>query len=197
LPFAELHQRYDVGTGTLREALARLVSDYLVIAEGQKGFRVAPISREDLADITMLRCELEAQALRDSIEHGDDAWEARVLGTYHRLSKVHQRSKGTPPLLGVEGAMLHRAFHLVLFEMATSPWRRRLFELLYDHSERYRRLSSVKQSPERDSDGEHRAIVQAVLAHDAREAADLLVEHISRTTRELTGKKGIFVARPP
>jgi GntR family carbon starvation induced transcriptional regulator len=192
LPFAELHKRYDVGTGTLREALARLVSDSLVVNEGQKGFRVAPMSREDLEDITGLRCELEAQALRDAIEHGDDVWEAKVLGAYHRLSRLHQRTKEGPPLTTLEGSMLHRAFHLVLFDTCTSTWRRRLIELLYDHSERYRRLSSFKQSPARDSDGEHRAIVQAILAHDADGAAALIGEHIARTTRELTGKKGIF-----
>jgi hypothetical protein len=31
---------YGVGAGTLREALTRLVSDALVVAEGQRGFRV-------------------------------------------------------------------------------------------------------------------------------------------------------------
>ena len=37
-----LKDRYGVGAGTLREAITRLVSDALAVAEGQRGFRVAP-----------------------------------------------------------------------------------------------------------------------------------------------------------
>jgi len=192
LPFAQLNKRYDVGTGTLREALARLVSDNLVIGEGQRGFHVAPISREDLHDITRLRCTLEAEALRDAIEHGDDEWEASVVAALHRLSKHRLRSGDVPSLLTEEGAALHRVFHLSIFGACRSRWQRRVIEQLYDQSERYRRLSSIKQSPDRDSDAEHRAIVEAVLARDPGEAARLLVEHIERTTRELSRPEGIF-----
>jgi DNA-binding GntR family transcriptional regulator len=197
LPFAELHRRYEVGTGTLREALARLVSDNLVVGEGQKGFRVAPISLEDLEDITRLRCTLEASALRDAIAHGDDEWEAAVVAATHRLSKFHQRAHDVPPLMTPEGAALHRVFHLVLFDACRSRWQRRVIEQLYSHSERYRRLSSIRQSPDRDSEAEHRAIVDAVLARRADLAADLLVEHIERTTRELSQQEGIFEPPPP
>ncbi len=39
-----LKSRYDVGAGTVREALSRLVSEAMVVAEGQRGFTVAPVS---------------------------------------------------------------------------------------------------------------------------------------------------------
>jgi len=58
--------------GTLREAITRLVSDALVEAEGQRGFRVVPISMEDLADLTELRLHIELDALRQSMRHGDE-----------------------------------------------------------------------------------------------------------------------------
>lgn len=196
MPFAELHRRYDVGTSTLREALARLASDNLVVGEGQKGFTVAPISREDLVDITKLRCTLEADALRDAIAHGDDEWEAGIVAALHRLSRHQQRCKEGPPLLTEEGAALHRLFHLGLLAGCRSTWQRRMIALLYDHSERYRRLSSIKQSPERDSDAEHRAIVEATLARKAKAAQALLVQHIERTTLELMRTPGIFSWQP-
>lgn len=192
LPFAELHKRYDAGTGTLREALARLVSDSLVIGEGQKGFSVAPISREDLLDITQLRCTLEGGALRDAIAHGDNEWEASIVAALHRLSRYHQQRSDLPPLLTEAGATLHRSFHLGLLAGCRSKWQLRMIELLYDHSERYRRLSSIKQSHDRDSDAEHRAIADATLARDADAAASLLVQHIERTTLELTRAPGLF-----
>ena len=50
-----LKERYGVSAGTLREAITRLASDALVVTEGQRGFRVAPITIEDLEDITNLR----------------------------------------------------------------------------------------------------------------------------------------------
>jgi DNA-binding GntR family transcriptional regulator len=185
LPFAELTKRYAVGTGTLREALARLISDNLVVGQGQKGLRVTPISKEELEDITNLRCTLESTALRSSIEHGDDEWEANVIAANHRLSRYYERYLDGPPLMSPEGAALHRAFHLVLFDACRSRWQRRIIEQLYDHSERYRRLSSIKQSPHRDSAAEHRAIVDAVLARRGDEASNLLLDHIRRTTREI------------
>lgn len=192
LLFAELHKRYSVGTSTLREALARLLSDNLVVGEGQKGFTVAPVSRADLLDITQLRCKLESSALRDAIAHGDYEWEASIVASHHRLSRFHQQARGVPPLLTEAGAELHRKFHLDLLAGCRSKWELRLIELLYDHSERYRRLSSIAQSQDRDSDAEHRAIVDATLARDADAAAKLLIDHIERTTLELTRVPGLF-----
>lgn len=192
LPFAELHKRYSVGTSTLREALARLLSDNLVVGEGQKGFTVAPVSRDDLLDITQLRCKLESGALRDAIAHGDNEWEASIVAALHRLSRFHQQQRGVPALLTEAGATLHRLFHLGLLAGCRSKWQLRTIELLYDHSERYRRLSSIAQSHERDSDAEHRAIVDATLARKADQASSLLVQHIERTTLELTRAPGLF-----
>jgi DNA-binding GntR family transcriptional regulator len=40
LRFAEIAKDYEAGVSTLREALSRLTSDRLVIAEGQRGFGV-------------------------------------------------------------------------------------------------------------------------------------------------------------
>ena len=57
-----LKARYGVSAGTLREAITRLVSDALVITEGQRGFRVAPIAVADLQDLTNLRVHIEIDA---------------------------------------------------------------------------------------------------------------------------------------
>jgi hypothetical protein len=45
-----LKDRYNVGAGTLREALALLVADSLVFTQGQKGFTVSPMSLADFGD---------------------------------------------------------------------------------------------------------------------------------------------------
>jgi GntR family transcriptional regulator, carbon starvation induced regulator len=75
----------------LREALSLLIADALVVSQGQRGFRVAPVSLEDIADITNTRVMLECEALRQSIELGDDAWEGSLLSAFHRLSKAEEK----------------------------------------------------------------------------------------------------------
>src|SRR3954454_7139120 len=76
LAITELVQHYEIGATPLREGLSRLVSRGLIVAIGQRGFRVASVSREDLADITRMRVVVEVEALRLAMESGGDAWEA-------------------------------------------------------------------------------------------------------------------------
>ena len=82
---------YQVSGGTLREALALLVADSLVYAEGQKGFFVSPMSIKDFKEITQLRVILEIQALTQSLKNGNDKWEADVMAAYHRLNLAEKK----------------------------------------------------------------------------------------------------------
>src|ERR1051325_9001809 len=66
LKLDRLRQEYGASVGTLRELLSRLVSEGVVIAEGQRGFEVAPISAENLREIAALRLLLESHALKQS-----------------------------------------------------------------------------------------------------------------------------------
>src|SRR3977135_3676124 len=64
LGIVDLVQRYDIGATPLREGLSRLMSRGLIVGTGQRGFRVADVSREDLLDITRMRTVVEDRALR-------------------------------------------------------------------------------------------------------------------------------------
>src|ERR671922_1679532 len=75
LGIVDLVQRYDIGATPLREGLSRLMSRGLIVGIGQRGFRVAEVSREDLLDITRMRTVVELEALRLAIANGDDSWE--------------------------------------------------------------------------------------------------------------------------
>ena len=86
-----LKTRYAVSSGTLREALALLVSDSLVVAQGQRGFTVAPMSVEDLEDLSYVRSLVECEAVRQSLIHGGDEWEGRLVSSFHRLSLAEER----------------------------------------------------------------------------------------------------------
>ena len=47
----ELRQEFGVSLSPIREGLARLVGEGLVIPVGQRGYRVAPISVEEFLDV--------------------------------------------------------------------------------------------------------------------------------------------------
>jgi DNA-binding GntR family transcriptional regulator len=183
LRFEFLHNHYEASTSTLRESLSRLAAEGLVVAEGQRGFRVAPVSPKDLWDITRLRQQLETEAIRRAIAVGDDHWEAEVVAAYHRLSKLKDKKTGRLTLLADENVERHRAFHFSLFSACDSPWLIRFLSTLYDHSERYRRFSTLYATEPRASDEEHRQIMDAVLRRDARLATTLLHDHLERTAQ--------------
>jgi hypothetical protein len=65
-----LRHRFDTSISPLREALARLTADGLVVFEDQRGFRVATVSRVELDDLYALRADLEVMARR----HGLGKW---------------------------------------------------------------------------------------------------------------------------
>ena len=84
----DLKTEFRVSWSPLREALSRLVAEGLIQVDESRGYRVAPVSRAEMADALEMRKRLESMALRASIEKGDDAWEAEVLSAHHRLSML-------------------------------------------------------------------------------------------------------------
>ena len=96
LKFEMLRGTFGASFSTLREALMDLAADGLVVGEGQRGFRVAPVSAEDLMDITNARVLIEVDAFRKSIAFGGDEWEIASMSTLHRLSKIEERIDGRP-----------------------------------------------------------------------------------------------------
>jgi DNA-binding GntR family transcriptional regulator len=189
LKIQELCSRLSVSLGAIREALSRLTSEGLVVAEPQRGFRAAPISAADLQDLTMVRVEVESLCLKRAIEIGDVNWESRLVAAFHRLSRTPERAPADPIRSNDEWAEAHAAFHLALVEGCDSPWLLRLHSQLYDQSERYRRLSIPLAKQERNVGQEHQRILDATLKRDAKKAVALLTEHLTATTNILLAAK--------
>jgi GntR family transcriptional regulator, carbon starvation induced regulator len=180
-----LKDRYDVGASTLREALTRLVGEALVTSEEQRGFRVATISVEDFADLTQTRKLIEIEALRQAILAGDDVWEADVVAAYHRLSKVEEKLGSAPMSYTNEFEDRNRAFHRALLAACQSRWLHHMHGMLFQQSERYRRISLAHREIHRDVHAEHLALFEAVLARDVARACQVAGEHIDRTLQVL------------
>jgi len=86
-----LTSRYELGVGPLREALSQLVAEGLVTVINQKGYRVAPMSEQELIDIFDARANMEAMLVRLAIERGGEEWEAELLARAHLLNKLESR----------------------------------------------------------------------------------------------------------
>lgn len=173
-----LKDHYRVGAGTLREAITRLASDALVVAQGQRGFRVAPVNVQDLEDLTALRLHVEIEALRRSIRQGDAAWREQLRGAFEALSAVGQP---VDPARRKEYELLNLRFHEALVAACGSPWTLRVLRLLGRHGERYRRLSIGLTGCERNVHDEHRQICEFALAGQEARAALALEAHIRMT----------------
>lgn len=187
-----LKSMYGFGASPIREALARLSGDGLVLIEERRGFFVTGVSPEELWDVTTMRLDLETKALRGAIERGDDTWEANIVAAGHRLSKLDEELRSGVPSENWEKR--HAAFHQALVSACGSKWLLHFRAVLFDQSERYRRLSLVQTHIERDVPEEHVELARATLSRDADRACQLLATHIRRTA-EIVAESTIRVAK--
>ncbi len=182
----DIAESSEVSLGAVREALSRLGAEGLVIAESQKGYRVAPLSVEDLRDLTEARVEIERAALARSIAYGDLDWETNLVAAWHRLSRISERAEGEPHLASDQWAIAHGAFHEALVKACGSAKLLQIRSQLYQQTERYRRYSGVVDR-DRDVFAEHKRIFDATIARQSAEAMDAIVEHLRLTAKIITG----------
>ena len=182
LKIEELRSMLETGASPVREALSLLTSDMLVERIDQRGFRAAPVSKENFEEILALRCMLEEKALRASLAIGDADWEDALVLSHHRMRKAAQ--KGSADL-----EETHKAFHMTLLANANMPMLERYCAQLYDLNIRYRNLAARgPQYRKRSVEDEHQNILDAALERDADLAARLLIEHYRKTGTYLSNQ---------
>lgn len=183
LKVQELARLYGSGTIPVREALSRLTTSGFVYARDRRGFFVKEVSSEELLDLTRVRVIIEPAALRDSIEHGDIAWEERVLSAHHRMSKLRIHADAQEHELNLEWEAAHDNFHKQLISACSSPWLLQFADTLRDQTTRYRHISVASQRTHtRDVPAEHAAILEACLARKVDLAIGLICDHTNTTT---------------
>ena len=180
LRISDIAQSSEVSLGAVREALSRLGAEGLVIAELQKGYRVAPLSAEDLRDLTEARVEIERIVLSRSIAQGDLEWETNLVAAWHRLSKLPEPQPEDPQ--AVRWAAAHAEFHLALVAGCGSNKLLQIRSQLYQQSERYRSYSGVV-ARERNVFAEHQAIFDATIARKAAAATEAVERHLRMTAK--------------
>ena len=171
-----LRGRYGASVSTLREILNRLASESLVVAEGQRGFEVAPASADNLREVADLRLLLEGHAIRLSLASGDLDWEGRVVAAHHKLSVVEGQLLAGEIERTAQWVRYDFAFHNALISACGSRTLLDLHASVFDRFIRYHMLAqSFRGSAVAD---DHRALFELAMQRDVDGIVRRLTAHI-------------------
>jgi DNA-binding GntR family transcriptional regulator len=167
----------------IREALTRLAGENFLTIEPNRGFFVPALTDGGMRDITDTRCLIEGRALELAIERGGLDWEGELIAAHHLLARTPRRTEDDPSHTNDEWLAAHRTFHEKLIEACAVPALRDFARQLTNATELFRRWSAPDPDARaRDVEKEHRDILEAVLARDAKTAVGLLKAHYQRTS---------------
>jgi GntR family carbon starvation induced transcriptional regulator len=181
LKVRELTERYRIGASPIREALAQLAASGFVIHQGQRGFRVSPISTQNLIDITESRKIIEAEALRLAMQHANSNWEDEIVASYHLFERqVSRFYDGDDEHLDNYEDKHHR-FHRALIAACPLEMLKKYCDDLYLRKTRYRVITRSYVYTKDAVIEEHRILKDAILSRDEEAAAKALKLHIGIT----------------
>jgi DNA-binding GntR family transcriptional regulator len=171
-----LKDTYGVSVSTLREILNRLAAEGLVVAEGKRGFEVAPVSAGNLKELAELRLLLELHAMQVSFENADVEWEGRVVSAHHKLAATERLMES-----GI-GELEHwkrydGEFHQALISNCGSRLLMETHALIFDKYFRYQMVAFTYRGAEPAQ--QHKALLEAALKRDAETAKAILTRHVN------------------
>jgi len=173
LRLEKVSESYGTSISTLRELLNRMCAEGLIVAEGQRGFEVAPVSIQNLHELAQLRILLEHHAMTESFRAGDMEWEGRVVSAHHKLASTERTvlAEGDDPVLRKR---YDSEFHQALISSCGSRELMQTHAVVFDkyfrYALQYRGSATVEQ---------HGALLECALKRDAKEAKKILTDHIN------------------
>lgn len=162
----------------LREALARLEQEGLLINHPNRGYYVLPMSREQVDEIFALRLSIEPQAAAYASQVASNEDRAHAMRAFNALDTA-----ATSNLADV--AVRNREFHIALVEAGHRTVTTQLVERLAILAERYVIAHLEPAGRDARAHVEHRALFDAWLERDKRKVEKLLKEHIQGTLKDL------------
>ena len=173
-----LAERFEVSKSPIRDALSRLHAEKLVAVQPRKGYRVAPISLSDAADLFEFRALLEQTCAGLGAERAREA----DLSALDRF-RDYRPWGGADEFVGY-----NREFHVQVVRLCPN---RRIADQAHDVIEQFDRLVLVSvQAEDRNLDAlvaEHNAIIDALQERDGRRAGKLLAQHVARAEKRVMG----------
>ncbi len=161
-----------VSRGPVREALARLGADGLVIIRPRRGAVVAELSKSAFLGAYQVREALEALAVRLATPLFTPVGISRLEALVEEMQRHAERSE-------VQAFFeANAAFHREFVEVSANEALRHIHRRLTADMSRYRRWSLALRGTLERSIKEHQGIVRAVKAGDVDRAAQLTAAHI-------------------
>jgi DNA-binding GntR family transcriptional regulator len=167
----KLAEEYGISRTPLREALKVLAAEGLVTMKVRRGAYVTEVSERDLTDVYHLLGLLESDAAGVVASQATDT-QLKELQTLHReLEKsINQREKFF---------QINERFHMRLLEIADNRWRDQMVADLRKVMKLNRHNSLLKNGRIEESLAEHQAIVNALLARDAKASSQAMQTHFN------------------
>lgn len=188
LKVLNLKKSFGIGQSPIREALSRLVSLGLVEVTDNKGFRVAPVSEENIRDIYATFTLIENAALKLAIEKGNEKWKKKVNSEFKKLAAIENKKSEVPYS---EWSKQNYKFHYTLISACDSPELLNIQWNLYLKFERYVRMayqiSSYKEykNYREEKRQDHEKLVDLVLNQKINDAIKLMTYHINAPMEDI------------
>ncbi len=170
----DLALHYNTSRIPVREALTRLEQHGLAEVRRFHGYTVAQMSREQVEEICRFRALIEGEIVASAVSRAS----APSLAAARRYCEAFAKERD--PILWGER---NREFHAALYSECGMPYHLEAVHAALDKTERYLVDQLVLTSGMRRARAEHKAILDAFEARDARLATRLTREHILGASR--------------
>ncbi|HSB98535.1 MAG TPA: GntR family transcriptional regulator [Burkholderiaceae bacterium] len=175
----KLAAEWGISRTPLREALKVLAVEGLVTMKVRRGAYVTEMSRDDVTQVYRLLALLESDAAGEVAASANDAQLAELRALHERLEKQTRQRDAF--------FAANERFHFKLLEIAGNRWRSQIVADLRKVMKLNRHHSLFRQGRIAESLAEHRALMQALEAHDARRATLLMRRHFEGGLEAATG----------
>lgn len=166
----KLCQALGVSRTPVREALRRLQQEH-ILEETGKGLMVLGITREDLQDIMEIRLRVEGLAAARAAERITQEQLAQLKETVD-LQEFYLQKHDSDHIKGMDSK-----FHELIYKFSGSAVIYDTLIPLHKKAQRYRKRSVENNSRATASVQEHRAIYEALAAHDPAAAEKAILAH--------------------
>lgn len=171
-------ERYSISISSLREILCRLTAENLVLAEGQRGFEVSPVSKRELTELADLRVVLESHAIGLSFAAGDLEWEGSIVAAHHRLAAVERRLLTGDTSRTIDWVRCDWEFHRAIVAASNSTTLLQNLSSVFDRFLRYHMLAGSFRGKAVVDD--HKLLFERALARDANGARLIIKSHVQK-----------------
>lgn len=168
---SELADRFGVSRTPVREALQRLETQSMLARDG-RSLIVASLDHNQLAELYVVRAELEGLAARLAAQHASDE-EIRVL---RAMVDEDRKLLGDPRALSRANRRFHKQIHLA----SHNRYLVQQLDLVHRSMALMATTSLAAEGRDTETLSEHAAIVDAIAARDGATAYEALRTHISR-----------------